>query len=79
MIDATPANGIIRARDIASQSYIAAPGVPLGVSSRALEKGSDRILHDPLQIGVATMAMAAVKHISQMDRGEGSVGSHKGI
>ena len=68
VIDATPADGIIRARDISSQTYIAAPGVPLGVSGRAFAKGADRILHDPLQIGVATMAMAAVKQISQTGR-----------
>ena len=63
VIDATPADGIIRARDISSHTYIAAPGVPLGLSRRAFEKGSDRILHDPLQIGVATMAMAVVKQL----------------
>jgi pyrrolysine biosynthesis protein PylD len=68
IIDATPAAGIIRARHILPQTYIAAAGIPLGMSRQALEKVSDRILHDPLQIGVATMAMAAVKHISQMDR-----------
>ena len=68
VMDATPAAGIIRAKDISSQTYIAAPGVPLGLSGHALEKVSDRILHDPLQLGVATMAMAAVMHISQMDR-----------
>lgn len=67
VVDATPAAGIIRAKNISTQTYIAAPGMPLGVSRHALEKVSDRILHDPLQLGVATMAMALVKSISQID------------
>ncbi len=68
VIDATPAAGIIRAKDILAQTYIAAPGMPLGLSRQALENVSNRILHDPLQIGVATMAMAVVKHVSQIDQ-----------
>ena len=66
VVDATPAKGIICAKDISSRTNIAAPGMPLGLSRRALEKGSDRILHDPLQIGVATMAMAVVKQLVQI-------------
>jgi len=63
VVDATPAAGIIGARAISPQTYIAAPGMPLGLSRRALEKVSDRILHDPLQLGVATMAMTVVKQL----------------
>ena len=68
VVDATNAAGIIDAVDISPHTFIAAPGMPLGVSPDALNKVSDRLLHDPLQIGVATMAMAVVKQFFQMDR-----------
>jgi len=68
VVDATNAAGIIHAKDISPQTFIAAPGMPLGLSREALNKVSDRLLHDPLQIGVATMAMAVVKQISKIDR-----------
>ena len=68
IVDATNAAGIIHAKNISPQTFIAAPGMPLGLSRDALEKVSDRLLHDPLQIGVATMGMAIVKQISQIDR-----------
>ena len=63
IVDATNAAGIMGAGDIAPGSYIAAPGMPLGLSREALNKVSDRLLHDPLQIGVATMGMAVVKQL----------------
>jgi len=68
VVDATNAAGIIHAEHISPQTYIAAPGMPLGLSRDALNKVSDRLLHDPLQIGVATMAMAVVKQLIQIDR-----------
>jgi pyrrolysine biosynthesis protein PylD len=62
IVDATPAADIIRANHITSDTYISAPGVPLGLDSEAQSKISNRLLHDPLQIGVATMAMLALKY-----------------
>jgi pyrrolysine biosynthesis protein PylD len=67
IVDATNASEILHAQDISPQTIIAAPGMPLGLSRAALKKVSDRLLHDPLQIGVATMGMAVVKQISQKD------------
>ena len=64
VVDATNAAGIIHAKDISPQTFIAAPGMPLGLSREALNKVSDRLLHDPLQIGVATMGMEIVRQIS---------------
>ncbi len=64
IVDATNAAGIIRAKDIWPQTFIAAPGMPLGLSHDALNRVSDRLLHDPLQIGVATMGMEIVRQIS---------------
>ena len=65
VVDATNAADIIHADDISPSMFIAAPGMPLGLSRNALKKVSDRILHDPLQIGVATMGMAVVKQLMQ--------------
>ncbi len=61
IIDATPAGNIIHESHIGSGTFIAAPGVPLGLDSKACTKIGARLLHDPLQIGVATMAMLAFK------------------
>ena len=63
IVDATNAAEIIHAEDISPHTFIAAPGMPLGLSRGALNKLSDRLLHDPLQIGVATMGMAVVKQL----------------
>jgi pyrrolysine biosynthesis protein PylD len=66
VIDATPATDIIRSHHVTSDTYISAPGVPLGLDSEAQAKISNRLLHDPLQIGVATMVVNAMKyHIPQ--------------
>ena len=61
IVDATPAAEIIRASHISAQTRISAPGVPLGLDKAAQAKITDRLLHDPLQIGVATMITCALK------------------
>ena len=66
VVDATNAAGIIGAEDISSQTFVAAPGMPLGVCRAAQTKLSDRLLLDPLQIGIATMGMEIVKQIIRM-------------
>jgi len=58
--DSSPSPKFIHTKHITSDTFVAAPGVPLGLSPAAREKASDRLLHDPLQIGVATMIMDAV-------------------
>jgi len=68
VVDATNAAGIISAEDISPRTFIAAPGIPLGLSRDARNKIADRLLHDPLQIGVATMGMEAVKQIAHKKR-----------
>jgi pyrrolysine biosynthesis protein PylD len=67
MIDATNTAGIIHASDISDRTYIAAPGMPLGLSRSAQKKIAGRLLHDPLQIGVATMAIAVLKKANLTD------------
>ncbi|MHB8077065.1 3-methylornithyl-N6-L-lysine dehydrogenase PylD [Desulfosporosinus fructosivorans] len=54
-VDACPAEEFIRQRHIAAHTMIAAPGIPLGVEASGVAQLSNRLLHDPLQIGVATM------------------------
>lgn len=55
VVDATPEGAFIALSDLHSEAIIAAPGVPLGLTAEAYEKFKKRIIHDPLQIGVATM------------------------
>ncbi len=61
LVDATPASGIIEAKHIQPTTAIAAPGVPLGLSPEAQTHIESRLIHDLLQIGVATMMAFAVK------------------
>jgi pyrrolysine biosynthesis protein PylD len=61
IIDASPAEDIIQVRHITADTYISAPGVPIGLDHEARLKIGDRLLHDPLQIGVATMVISAFK------------------
>ena len=42
------------------RNFISAPGVPIGFTAEAVAKASDRVLHDFLEIGVATMAALAL-------------------
>ena len=60
LVNASPAAGVIRERHIKPDTFIAAPGLPLGLCPGALVIVGDRLIHDPLQIGVATMLILAV-------------------
>ena len=61
IIDASPARDIIHAHHITSDTYVSAPGFPCGLDAEAKERLSSRLLHDPLQLGVATMMVSAAK------------------
>jgi len=61
LLDASPAAEIIQAWHIKSDTVVAACGIPLGLSSEAYSLVKDRLVHDPLQIGVATMLTMTVK------------------
>lgn len=63
LVEATNSADIIHDRDLSPETYIAAPGMPLGLSPDAAQKFAARLLHDPLQTGVATMALEACKQI----------------
>ena len=62
IIDASPARNIIHADHITPDTYISAPGFPCGWDAEAQARLSDRYLHDPLQLGVATMLVGAAKY-----------------
>ncbi|BBB91285.1 3-methylornithyl-N6-L-lysine dehydrogenase PylD [Methylomusa anaerophila] len=55
VVEATPAAGVIDCRDITDRMLVAAPGVPLGITPQGEARLSGRLIHDVLEIGVATM------------------------
>ena len=61
LVDASPASGIIEARHVKPATVVAAPGIPLGLTSEAQSRIGGRLIHDPLQIGVASMMISAVR------------------
>ena len=62
ILDASPAGNIIHAQHIAPDTYVSAPGMPCGLDDEAHTAISRRMLHDPLQLGVATMLVSAAKY-----------------
>ncbi len=63
VLDATPTAAFIDCGDICEETIIAAPGVPLGVTGAAVRRLGRRLLHDPLQIGTATMLLDAAMNV----------------
>lgn len=61
IVEATNTANVIHEADITSKTYIAAPGMPLGLTPSAVRKISDRLFHDPLQLGVSIMAALAAE------------------
>jgi len=61
IIDATHSADFIDVSVITPDTYVAVPGVPCGLSAEARKILSNRYIHDPLQIGVATMVIGACK------------------
>jgi pyrrolysine biosynthesis protein PylD len=60
LFDASPAANVIRVEHIKADTAIAAPGIPLGLTEEAYAAAKDRLIHDALQIGVATMVAEAL-------------------
>ena len=61
-IEATNAKDVINSVMINPETFIAAPGVPLGVTQNGIKKAGNQILYDPLQLGTAAMAVRAAFH-----------------
>jgi len=60
IFEAAGMNQGIDADTLPADAFVAAPGLPMGLSQNAREKVGSRLLHDPLQIGVAAMVMLAL-------------------
>ncbi|SDO55495.1 pyrrolysine biosynthesis protein PylD [Desulforhopalus singaporensis] len=61
ILDATPAGEFIGEEYITKATFVAAPGVPLGVSPQAETLLGKRLVHDKLELGVAAMAVALLR------------------
>ena len=61
ILDATPAGAFIQAESIGVETILSAPGIPCGATPEAAAILGERLLHDPLCLGVATMVMDAAK------------------
>ena len=59
IINAAPATNLIKADMIKENTLISAPAIPVGLTRAALRKIRRNLIHDPLQLGVATMAVEA--------------------
>jgi pyrrolysine biosynthesis protein PylD len=55
VLNASPA--VLQDEWIRPETILVSPGVPLGLSKKGREKIGNRLIHDPLQIGVAVMAV----------------------
>ena len=54
--EATTARDTIQDEDMDDATLVAAPGIPLGVSEAAMAHHGAQVIHDPLELGVASMA-----------------------
>lgn len=61
IIDASPEPEFIDLAHLHPDAAIAAPGIPLGLTGEAYRVFKERVIHDPLQIGVAAMLSMAVR------------------
>jgi len=55
IIDATSEGGWLHQQHLHPEAWIVAPGVPLSLDPETYERYSDRVVHDCLEIGTATM------------------------
>ena len=57
IVDATPADNALPDKLLSGDTYVAAPGVPLGISAKGCDITKNRLIHDKLELGVAAMAV----------------------
>ena len=68
IFDATNAGGFMESGHLTPETVLAAPGVPLGLTPEAMAVHGDRVLHDSLEIGTATMAVQAAAEMARSSR-----------
>jgi 3-methylornithyl-N6-L-lysine dehydrogenase len=64
VFDATPAADIISKDHFQPDTLIVAPGMPCGITRDAMIQYPLQFLHDPLQLGIATMLALAIREIN---------------
>jgi pyrrolysine biosynthesis protein PylD len=67
VFDASDSGGFIEPAYLTARTLIAAPGMPCALTPEAMVECRDRILHDPLEIGTATMAVQAAAKLVPVD------------
>lgn len=65
IFEATDAGAFIEAAHLTPQTIVAAPGLPLALTEEAMEEHGDRVLHDVLELGTATMAVQAAAKLAR--------------
>lgn len=60
IFDASTGDRFIKARELGENTYVAAPGIPLGFDEAACKKIQTRLVHDCLEIGTAVMLFSAL-------------------
>jgi pyrrolysine biosynthesis protein PylD len=60
VLDATPSPDLIGADWVRAGGVVSSPGLPPGVTPAAAEALGDRLVHEPLALGVAAMAVQAL-------------------
>jgi pyrrolysine biosynthesis protein PylD len=72
IFDATNVGNFIEAAHLTPRTMVAAPGMPCALTPEAMAESRDRVLHDALEIGTATMAVqAAAKLAKSAETGKG--------
>lgn len=61
LVDATPQGSFLALEKLHKNIMVAAPGIPLGLTADTYAMIEERVIHDPLQIGVAVMLALASK------------------
>lgn len=65
--DASNMGDFIEAEQLTHRTIVAAPGMPCALTAEAMEKHGNRIIHDPLEIGTATMAVQAAAGLARVE------------
>ena len=70
IFDATNVGNFIEAAHLTPRTMVAAPGMPCALTPEAMAKNRDRVLHDALEIGTATMAVRAAANLAKSAENE---------
>ena len=60
VLDATPTPDLIDAGWVGADGVVCSPGLPPGVTAAAARALGERLVHEPLALGVAVMAVRAL-------------------